>query len=440
MATGIETTATQLWPENPPKPKYLHIVYTGPEKEAESYPPRHISFTMLIYAEDQQIAALIEDLKQQGAINPDGEAGSDNGVYITSSEGGLQPTGAVSIEEFADQDSIAANLAHASHIVNAAVNTACRDMALAVSQGDMDSMLYGGFGQFESSQIRDKLTQVFRLTYIEANRLLKENPSEFLANFDEKTRDCIQSQLNGSSLWSYISKVGIGMKGFTNAKSPSSLLNENKDLVPVLVGHIFAKANQKPHEFLEILLNTPEQVLHALLQKAARGPNGSIGSDGDGLGSRLSVEVGDRAGGKVYKYQLAPAAQQVITEVIQAHNNSIDGIIEIVRGPIAKYCDENNIRLEVVPSHYLRKQGICPVLGKAWITDDNPAISSDDPAISTLHNCPADGQPGADPKKHFHHPGYERPQMAYIGQVELVYAVLRKLKELIDLKAGLSEV
>jgi hypothetical protein len=433
MVTGIETTETQPRPEIPIKPKYLHIVYTGPEQEAESYPPRYISFTMLLYANEQQIAALIQDLKQYGVGNQDGDAGSDNGIYITSSEGGLQPTSAVSIEEFADQRLIAANLAHASHVANAAVNTACTDMALAVSQGEMDSSLLFAAGNLTSPLFKSKLTEVFKLAYFEANRLLQENPSEVLANFDEQTRDYIQSQLNGSSLWSYISKVGIGLKSFTNAKSPSTLLNENKDLVPVIVGHIFAKANQNPHEFLEIFLNTPEQVLHALLQKAARGPNESIGADGDGLGSRLSVEVEDRAGGKVYRYQLDPAAQQEITEVIQAHNNSINGIIEIVRGPIAKYCYDNKIRLEVVPSHYLREHGICPVLGKAWISDDNPAIS-------TLHNCPADGQPAAAPKKHPHHPGYERPQMAYMGQVELVYAVIRRLKELIDLKAGLGEV
>ncbi len=387
---------------------------------------RPVSITLYMEAEQQQITGLIEYLRRHG-ISDLPKGGSSSGIYMVPSDTSLTPTGVVSIERFVDQDEISANLAHAAQILNTAVNLSCKEVKEDVELGKADHMIAESAWAIAThctedyqklGVVRELLNNIFTIAYETTTLILRTDDQPVLASFDEHTAKHVRSMMHPhQSLWGYISQVGLGTEGFTYFSSPKGVINDNQGLMTLITAIVLKKAHKCYSKnapegasktaiegTLDTFLQTKPEVIHKLLLKAARGVEASIGGDGNGLEPRLIVEIEGVGPDSLLKLGLDGAAQSELTERITTYNEMLDKIIELVSGPVKSFCDANNITVGVVPSNSARRQNICPVL-----KHPGEVVGQNAESIPL-------------------HRGYDHPQVAYMEQVELVYAVLRRLR------------
>ncbi len=339
----------------------------------------------------------------------------------------LNPVDLVGIEELLDGRQIASKLAHSAHILNAAVNAACRQFSTANTE---DHLIPEKLEEIVKSlkgpghitlahqilMVTSLLGEVSFNVFAQAYALLSDSPEVVLADFDEQTRGVVKNWMDQDqeTMLKYLGENGLGANGFTFFGYPKANLDSNAPVVPdimklVLDSGAESLAGLTPREsgpdlaaLLGIFLNTPAEDFHAFLLKAARGVQGSIGIGAAGLIFRFNSQVTEGDNGSRFKYEFDPDSQMEITRQVTRQNDNVKTLQRILTEALLPYCQQQGMQVRIKPSVQLRPQKVCPVLQASY---------SSDKYDSHLH------------------PGYESPKEAYMPQVELVYMILGMIRD-----------
>ncbi len=356
---------------------------------------------------------------------------SSSGILISAVTNDCQSLQAVvGIDDLVNQEKIAMNIAHAAHILNAAVNVSCSRIISEVRAGEFDAKMskVKSYLTLQADKSQQQLESVFTLikevwgyAFSDAEMLIRSDPGMVLAGFDFATWEQIMLQLDDKTLASYLLSEKALQDSFTYFSTPHGILNDNFTVVPVImrwilinsqngiahkqaIAGIESQSNLSINMAIDAFLNTDRQHFHDFLLQAAKGPNGSILSDGAALAPRLKVDLVGRQGADCdWRLRLGFIdSQQALLKREMAHKNKrLKSILDLISGPLAAFCEIHGIMVTIKPTIEARYQQICPVLSDAGQLDNSRV------------------------KKHR---GYESIRSAYMDQVDLIYELLTRFR------------